>query len=104
MDGVLKSWAIPKGLPLKPGVRRLAVRVEDHQLSYIDFEGVIPPGQYGAGRVLIWDKGEYRLLERSESKIIVVFHGRKLGGKYIILETNLGGKERIWLIFKSKSS
>ncbi|MCD6403189.1 MAG: ATP-dependent DNA ligase [Candidatus Aenigmarchaeota archaeon] len=100
MDGVLKSWAIPKPLPLEPGVKRLAIMVEDHPLEYANFEGEIPPGQYGAGKVLIWDRGEYELLERSQDKIIVYFHGNKLKGKYGLINFKKDGKH--WLFFKIK--
>ena len=69
MEGALRSWALPKGPSMDPGERRLAVEVEDHPLQYGDFEGIIPAGEYGAGRVVIWDGGAYRLLDQTEDKI-----------------------------------
>ncbi|TDA41608.1 MAG: 3'-phosphoesterase [Thermoproteota archaeon] len=64
MDGVLKSWAVPKGIPERKGEKRLAIQTEDHDISYIDFEGTIPEGMYRAGEVKIWDSGDYELLRR----------------------------------------
>ena len=86
MDGVLKSWAVPKQPPTEPGVKRLAVQVEDHELSYASFEGEIPEGEYGAGKVEIWDKGTYSLIDRKPKKITIQLHGEKLHGKYTILQ------------------
>jgi DNA ligase D-like protein (predicted 3'-phosphoesterase) len=80
MDGVLKSWAIPKEPPTMPSVRRLAVEVEDHPVEYANFEGTIPEGEYGAGTVEIWDRGTYRLLERKEDKLIIEINGNRLSG------------------------
>lgn len=100
MDGVLKSWAIPKEIPLQPGIKRLAVEVEDHPLDYANFEGVIPEGFYGAGEVKIWDRGEYDLLARSESKIEVCLRGEKLKGNYCLLRFQ--GEKKNWLLFKMK--
>src|SRR3990172_6045233 len=77
MDGVLKSWAVPKGVPEETGIKRLAIAVEDHQLDYIDFEGIIPEGQYGAGTVEIWDNGEYELESREKNKLVFILHGKK---------------------------
>lgn len=100
MDGVLKSWAVPKEPPLQPGVKRLAVMVEDHPLSYIDFEGIIPEGMYGAGRVEIWDQGTYTLKERSPNKIEFTLHGERLKGDYVLIRFR-GDKN--WLLIKRKS-
>ena len=99
MDGVLKSWAIPKTPPTEKGVKRLAVHVEDHPVEYANFEGTIPEGQYGAGTVEIWDKGQYFLKERNEDKLIFEIRGNKLRGLYCLVRFK--GKEN-WLFFKKK--
>lgn len=99
MDGVLKSWAIPKEPPTMSGVRRLAVQVEDHPIDYANFEGTIPEGQYGAGTVEIWDKGTYRVISRKEDKLIVEIDGNKLKGVYILLRFK---DKKNWLFFKKK--
>ncbi len=99
MDGVLKSFAIPKEPPLTPGIKRLAIQVEDHDLEYANFEGEIPKGEYGAGEVRIWDKGTYDLLERSENKIVVSFDGKKLKGEYVLIRFERAGKNQ-WLFFR----
>ena len=99
MDGVLKSWAVPKTPPTEPGIRRLAVEVEDHPVEYASFEGTIPKGEYGAGTVEIWDKGSYTLLERKENKITVDIHGKKLKGIYYLIRFK---DKKNWLFFKKK--
>jgi len=99
MDGVLKSWAIPKTPPTEKGVKRLAVQVEDHPIEYADFEGTIPEGQYGAGTVEIWDKGEYVVKDRKEDKLIFEIKGNKLKGDYVLLRFK--GRKN-WLFFKKK--
>lgn len=100
MDNVLKSWAVPKEPPTEIGVRRLAVQVEDHELSYADFEGDIPEGEYGAGRVQIWDRGTYKLLDRKESKLVFELHGEKLKGKYTLVQ--FGKEKENWLFFRAR--
>lgn len=100
MDGVLKSWAVPKEPSTKVGLRRLAVQVEDHELEYADFEGEIPKGEYGAGKVEIWDRGTYELLERKEKKISIELHGERLEGKYTLIQ--FGKEEKNWLFFRAK--
>lgn len=100
MNGVLKSWAIPKEPPNQPNVKRLAVEVEDHELSYIDFEGTIEEGQYGAGKVQIWDKGTYALEDHKPDKIIFTLKGQRLNGDYVLLRLRQG---KNWLFFKRKS-
>jgi DNA ligase D-like protein (predicted 3'-phosphoesterase) len=84
MDGVLKSWAIPKEPPAESGVRRLAVQVEDHAMAYATFEGTISEGEYGAGTVQIWDRGTYKMLDRKEDKLIFEINGEKLKGSYVL--------------------
>lgn len=101
MDRVLKSWAVPKEPPTAKGTKRLAIHVEDHPLSYAKFEGEIPEGNYGAGKVKIWDEGKYELLKNSEKEIEINFHGKKLKGKYALIKTHYGAKpDKSWLFFK----
>ena len=99
-DGVLKSWAVPKGPPEKSGDRRLAVQVEDHPLEYGKFEGTIPEGQYGAGTVKIWDKGQYEPIVWGENKIEILMKGEKLDGRYVLVKFKKAG-EKNWLFFKA---
>jgi DNA ligase D-like protein (predicted 3'-phosphoesterase) len=99
MDGVLKSWAVPKEPPITPGVRRLAVQVEDHPVDYASFEGTIPQGEYGAGTVEIWDRGTYRLIDRKEDKFIVEIDGNRLKGVYVLVRFK---EQKNWLFFKKK--
>lgn len=101
MDGILRSWAVPKKPPLDAGIRRLAVPVEDHPLSYADFHGVIPEGQYGAGEVIIWDKGTYQPVSIGEDKIVIYIDGEKLNGEYCLVKTKFRGRDS-WLFFKMK--
>jgi len=100
MDGVLKSWAVPKEPPTQPGVKRLAVEVEDHEISYINFEGTIPDGKYGAGTVEIWDKGDYVLKHRSQDKLQFALQGGRLQGNYTLIKLK-GDKN--WLLLKNKT-
>jgi bifunctional non-homologous end joining protein LigD len=100
-EGVLKSWAVPKGLPEKPGERRLAIETEDHQVAYVDFEGVIPDGEYGAGEVKIRDHGWYEPLVWTRERIEFILHGSALTGKYLLLRFRKAG-EKEWLVLKSK--
>ena len=105
-DGVLKSWAVPKGPSLDPREKRLAMPTEDHPLAYGDFEGVIPEGQYGAGEVIVWDAGTYRVLgEEPAGEALANGHlsfwleGEKLRGGYALTRMGGGGRER-WLLVK----
>ena len=104
MEGVLRSWAVPKGPSMDPTEKRLAVEVEDHPLEYIDFEGTIPEGEYGAGRVLIWDRGTYRLLERRNDKIIFFLEGEKLRGNFALVRLKRSKTGKDWLLIKQKDS
>lgn len=105
MDGVLRSWAIPKGPSLDPKEKRLAVQTEDHPVDYGRFEGVIPKGNYGAGQVIIWDRGTYRMVDPMTAeagwkrrKFHVVLEGQKLRGEWVLVKTSRSEKE--WLFFK----
>jgi len=100
MDGVLKSWAIPKGLPMEKGIKRLAIQTEDHPVSYIDFEGRIPQGCYGAGIVKIFDKGHYELIKREPSRLIFNLKGKKVKGEYSLIRFGKGKNKNQWLIIK----
>jgi bifunctional non-homologous end joining protein LigD len=101
-EGVLKSWAVPKGVSLDPKVKRLAVLTEDHPLDYLLFEGVIPKGSYGAGTVIVWDTGTYtsekEIADEFENgKITFVLYGQKLKGRFSLLRTS---RENQWLLIK----
>jgi bifunctional non-homologous end joining protein LigD len=93
-DGVLVSWALPKGLPLDPGQNHLAVRTEDHPLEYANFSGVIPAGEYGGGKVSIWDRGEYDTEKWTDGEVIVELHGTKARGRYALFSTARRAKDR----------
>jgi carboxypeptidase Q len=101
-DGVLKSWAVPKIPANRQGVKRLAVRTEDHPLGYETFEGSIPDGEYGAGTVEIWDKGVYTPLESAPDRMVVEISGRKLKGRFVLVKIrSRDGKDNTWLFFKA---
>lgn len=103
MDGVLKSWAVPRGISFDPAVKRLAVRTEDHPVDYVDFEGVIPEGNYGAGAMIVWDRGTWIPLENPETgmkkgKLLFTLEGMKLRGTFTLVKTKGDGDE--WLLIK----
>jgi len=103
MNGVLKSWAVPKQPPRTKNIKRLAIQVEDHLASYANFEGEIKEG-YGKGTVKIWDKGTYTLDEKTPEKIIVHLHGKVLNGKYVLIKTKINDDKnsgKNWLLFKA---
>jgi bifunctional non-homologous end joining protein LigD len=109
MDGVLKSWAVPKGPSLDPGVKRLAIQVEDHPLDYGGFEGTIPEGNYGAGEVILWDQGTYTTegsltaeeqLQKGDLKIVL--QGQKLNGGFVLVKLKNSSKQNEWLLIKHR--
>jgi len=118
VDGVLRSWAVPKGPSMNPVDKRLAVLVEDHPLDYADFEGVIPEGEYGAGAVLVWDRGTYSNLKEEAGEgdavsmadairageIAVQLEGKKLRGGFALVRTRMGGNSKNWLLIKMKDA
>jgi bifunctional non-homologous end joining protein LigD len=100
IGGVLKSWAVPKGVPNEPGLRRLAIEVEDHPVEYIDFAGVIPEEEYGAGTVEVWDRGELELTERTPNYLKFTLRGKRLSGGFILIRMDA----RNWLIMRQRQS
>ena len=98
-DGVLASWAVPKGIPPDPAANHLAVHTEDHPLEYLDFTGEIPEGEYGAGRMMIWDRGVYEVEKWSDREVKVVFHGDRVTGRYVLFATG-GRNGRDWMIHR----
>jgi bifunctional non-homologous end joining protein LigD len=110
IDGVLVSWAVPKGPTLDPGERRLAMRTEDHPIEYLPFEGVIPAGEYGGGDVIVWDWGTWepepetpdpgKALRKGEIKFVI--HGERIGGRYTIVRTDREGDRERWLLLKKR--
>jgi len=113
MEGVLRSWAVPKGPSLDPKEKRLAVFVEDHPIDYGDFEGVIPKDNYGAGEVILWDRGVYKVIDPPNGdaaecvrngKLDIEMHGFKMRGAYTLVRTHLqsGGKQENWLLIKKR--
>jgi DNA ligase D-like protein (predicted 3'-phosphoesterase) len=114
VDGVLKSWAVPKGPSTNPRDKRLAMPTEDHPMEYAEFEGVIPRGEYGAGPVIVWDRGTYenRTVDRQgrevpaaeaieEGELKMRLHGEKVNGTYVLVRTGGGDRER-WLLIKER--
>ncbi|MFO7807161.1 MAG: DNA polymerase ligase N-terminal domain-containing protein [Candidatus Moraniibacteriota bacterium] len=107
---VLKSWAIPKNIPLEKGVKHLAIRTEDHPVEYLNFEGRIPEGNYGAGEVEIWDKGKWGLMKGSFEEKMLKFNlfGEKVKGRYVMIRTQGYGNKKsdgneYWLIWKKEA-
>jgi bifunctional non-homologous end joining protein LigD len=108
MDGVLKSWAVPKGPSLDPRQRRLAVQVEDHPIEYRNFEGTIPEGNYGAGEVIVWDRGTYRSADDGGEEVLlkglrkgvlhIILNGKKLKGEFTLVRLK---RPRQWLLIKN---
>lgn len=99
VDGVLKSWAVPKGVPLS-GEKRLAIRTEDHPIEYAKFFGTIPEGLYGAGVVKIWDSGKYVPESVHRDKLVFELFGKRLKGKYVLVKTKFA--KNSWLLFRKK--
>src|SRR5213595_1356224 len=111
LEGVLKSWALPKGLPWKRGEKHLAVEVEDHPIEYEEFEGIIPEGQYGGGTVMVWDSGNYRVYGEQpvkslkEGKLHLVLDGQKAKGEWTLVRIrSRDGEKNQWLILTTGGS
>ncbi len=118
VDGVLKSWAVPKGPSMDPKDKRLAVMTEDHPMDYADFEGTIPDDQYGGGAVIVWDTGTYDNMKELEAgdagsalsmqealdagEVTVRLNGKKLTGGFALIHSKMGGNPKNWLLMKMK--
>jgi DNA ligase D-like protein (predicted 3'-phosphoesterase) len=115
VDGVLASWAVPKGPSLDPRDKRLAMRTEDHPMDYLEFEGVIPKGEYGGGPVIVWDRGVFQnisetrsgkpmklseAIEKGDAKVFLL--GEKIKGAYALVRTSKPGEKEQWLLIKKK--
>src|SRR5262249_17527589 len=111
LDGVLKSWAVPKGPSLSPGTKRLAVEVEDHPVDYRDFEGTIPKGEYGGGEVIVWDRGTWRPVGDPHEGLMkghlrFMLQGEKLNGGFSLVRLRARDDEKRpqWLLFKARDA
>ena len=117
IEGVLVSWAVPKGPSMDPKEKRLAVQTEDHPLDYASFEGTIPLGEYGGGTVMVWDRGKYYNLKveadgsevsmaqsLENGRIEIWLEGKKLRGSFALIKTRLAGKQPQWLLIKTKDA
>lgn len=109
VNGVLKSWSVPKGPSMDPSDKRLAIATEDHPYDYLDFEGVIPEDQYGGGKVIVWDKGTYKNLTEftmeealKKGKIEVELEGKKIKGGFALIKTQKKGTKNSWILIKKK--
>ena len=109
MGGVLKSWAVPKGPSMNSADKRLAVMVADHPIDYVDFEGIIPEGSYGAGPVVVWDEGTYETIEPTSpevqlegGKLTFMLNGQKLKGAFTLARFARGETGKEWLLMKKK--
>ena len=112
LDGVMKSWAVPKGPSYDPSVKRLAMEVEDHPIEYNKFEGTIPEGEYGAGTVMIWDRGTYEAEDGGGVEALrdgyaagdlkIRLHGERLAGGWVLVRMRRSGKQRQWLLIKHR--
>lgn len=102
VDGILRSWVIPKGPSMNPADKRLALHVADHTIEYINFEGIIPEGQYGAGSVAVWDKGTYKLLEKKNDKIDFSLNGERIKVNFVLVYMKGRVKKNQWLLIKQK--
>lgn len=102
VKGTMPSWALPKGPSLNPADKRLAVKTEDHPIEYAYFEGIIPPGNYGAGTVMVWDIGTYEPIKMDKDRIELFLNGKKLQGRFALIKASYlgGGSEKNWLFIK----